>query len=635
MGTLRERKGEGNMYKLSCWVSVALVLCSIGPVMAQNRLDEYGAIARLTGEDNPESIDQQMFEQLSQWLSHPLPLNHSSRSRLLSSGLFTPYQVASLIDCRERSGDILSLAELALIDGFSTETAAALAPFITFRSDALPGRSDKDGRQGSGNSGVHRLQFRNSVRLPRGGGIELNYGMKYRLTAANGIEAGIGVSRGFTDRNYWPSGGTFFLAYYGKNHLRKVVVGDYNLRFGQGLAVWTGFSISSVSFPDTFYRRSYGISPCVSYSTGSSLKGVAADFLFGKFTLALSMGLEGFDKALSRKLSGKDFPTEKLSLSPCANLSWTGRNITASFTVAGTSGSLGKDGNAAGFSDVILSGDFRCCVRGVDIFSETAFNAVRGEVSAIAGTVFRPRDLLEVGFFAKYQKDTWSIASGGRFSAGRKVALAGESGFGSTVARHSGNFTVEGNWFDYEKFKGEKSGGQIRLTFNYFLRLNSLVSLDFRLCQRNRTAGERNRSELRSRFVWSDGTWTAAAVADVVHCSDFGVLGYAEGGRSSGKFSCNVRAGAFRIDNWEDRLYVYERDMPGNFNVPSFRGRGCWISAFFSFKPSRTLRLYLRTCYTGYPFEEAQKNSRPARTEVKVGVVLEIRARESSVSYPD
>ena len=266
MGTLRERKGEGNMYKLSCWVSVALVLCSFGPVMAQNRLDEYGAIARLTGEDNPESIDQQMFEQLSQWLSHPLPLNHSSRSRLLSSGLFTPYQVASLIDCRERSGDILSLAELALIDGFSTETADALAPFITFRSDALPGRSDEDGRQGAGASAVHKLQFRNSVRLPRDGGIELNYGMKYRLTAANGIEAGIGVSRGFTDRNYWPSGGTFFLAYYGKNHLGKVVVGDYNLRFGQGLAVWTGFSISSVSFPDTFYRRSYGISPCVSYS---------------------------------------------------------------------------------------------------------------------------------------------------------------------------------------------------------------------------------------------------------------------------------------------------------------------------------------------------------------------------------
>ena len=197
MGTLRERKGEGNMYKLSCWVSVALVLYSIGPVMAQNRLDEYGAIARLTGEDNPESIDQQMFERLSQWLSHPLPLNHSSSSRLLSSGLFTPYQVASLIDCRERSGDILSLAELALIDGFSAETAAALAPFITFRSDALPGHSDEDGRQGAGASGVHKLQFRNSVRLPRDGGIELNYGMKYRLTAANGIEAGIGGEQRF------------------------------------------------------------------------------------------------------------------------------------------------------------------------------------------------------------------------------------------------------------------------------------------------------------------------------------------------------------------------------------------------------------------------------------------------------
>ena len=644
---------------VSFWVSFALVLCTLGTALGQDRTDvsgdvdrirenerhkvpdEYGAIVRLTGEDNPENIDSQTFEQLSQWLSHPLPLNLSSRSRLLSSGLFTPYQAATITDYRERSGDILSLAELALIDGFSSETAAALAPFITFRSDALPGQAGGEARGGKASGSLHKLQFRNSVRLPRGEGCELNYGMKYRLTAANGIEAGIALGRGYMDKDYWPAGGTFFLAYYGKDRLGKVVVGDYNLRFGQGLAVWTGFRMSSVSFPDSFYRRSYGISPCISYSTGTSLKGVAADFVFGKFTLALSLGLEGLDNALARKLSGKDFPEEDLSLSPCANLAWTGRNITASFTVAGTSGALKGEGSAGRFSDVILSGDFRCCVRGVDIFSEAAFNAVRGEASAIAGTVFRPGDRLEAGVFAKYLKDTWCIALGGRFSAGRKVSLAGESGFGSTVARHSGNFTLEGTWFDYEKYKGTESGGQIRLTFNYFLRLSPFISLDFRLTQRNRTAGERNRSQLRSRFVWTDGIWRAAAVADVVHCSDFGVLGYAEGGHSSGKFSCHLRAGAFRIDNWEDRIYVYERDMPGNFNVPAFRGRGLWVSAYFSFKPSGVLRLYLRTGCTGYPFEEDQKNFRPARTEVKVGAVLEIKesrpkpkSRESSVSYP-
>ena len=88
--------------------------------------------------------------------------------------------------------------------------------------------------------------------------------MKYRLSCENGIEAGIGLNRSYTEKKYWPAGGTFFLAYYGKGHLGKILVGDHNLRFGQGLAVWTGFSMSSITFPESFFRRSYGISPCIS-----------------------------------------------------------------------------------------------------------------------------------------------------------------------------------------------------------------------------------------------------------------------------------------------------------------------------------------------------------------------------------
>lgn len=632
------------MYRVFLCVSISLALCPV--VLAQRGLDEYEAIARLTGEDAPEDIDAQTFEQLSWFYSHPLPVNSSSRSRLLASGLFTAYQVATLLDYRERCGDILSGAELALIDGFSAETVSALAPFITLKKDSSTGRT------GIGSGSIHKLHFRNSVRIPfpsegdtspgasRTSGEqnspEIAYGMKYRLSCPGGIEVGIGLNRGYTDKTYWPPGATFFLAYYGKNHLGKVVIGDYSIRFAQGLAVWTGFSMSSISFPESFYRRSHGISPCISYSTGSSVKGVAADFIFGKFTLALSVGLGGFDKALSKKLSGKDFPVESLSVRPCANLAWTLRNITASVTLTAATGPLGRGGRTGRFSDVIVSGDCRCCVRGVDFFSEVACNAIRQEVSAIAGAVFHPKNLMEIGLCAKYLKDTYTAVAGGRFSVGRKVSIAGKSGFGSTVAKHSGNFTLESVWYDYGKFKGTTNGGQIRLTVNYYLRLTPFISLDFRLSQRTRTAGERNRSELRTRFVWTDGLWTAAAVADVVHCSDFGVLGYAEGGHSAGRFSSFLRAGAFRIDSWEDRIYVYERDMPGNFSVPAFRGRGFWVSAYCSFKPARGIKLFLRTACTGYPFEDMQqKNFRPGRTEVKVGAVLELRSRESSIPSPD
>ena len=82
--------------------------------------DRMGAILYLCGAESEEELDEQEVERFSGFLSRPLEINIASRSRLLSSGLMSQYQVASLCDYRSRSGDILSVAELALVDGFGS-----------------------------------------------------------------------------------------------------------------------------------------------------------------------------------------------------------------------------------------------------------------------------------------------------------------------------------------------------------------------------------------------------------------------------------------------------------------------------------------------------------------------------------
>ena len=72
------------------------------------------AIARLAGAEDIEALDPSEVEMYEYLAAHPLDLNRSSRAKLLSTGLFTPFQVASLLDYRDDSGDILSLTELSI-----------------------------------------------------------------------------------------------------------------------------------------------------------------------------------------------------------------------------------------------------------------------------------------------------------------------------------------------------------------------------------------------------------------------------------------------------------------------------------------------------------------------------------------
>jgi hypothetical protein len=67
----------------------------------------------------------------------------------------------------------------------------------------------------------------------------------------------------------------------------------------------------------------------------------------------------------------------------------------------------------------------------------------------------------------------------------------------------------------------------------------------------------------------------------------------------------------FAVDNWDDRIYVYERDAPGSFNVPAFYGRGLWTSVYLSWKYSRSGSLSLRGIY-----------KKPGNAELKIQLGL-------------
>ena len=113
------------------------------PSKAQS-MDFMGSVLVLTGASSEEELDEQEVERFQRYLSHPLELNLSGRSRLVSSGLLSRYQIASLEDYRSRYGDVLSFAELAAVEGFGEEYVRALRPFVSLSSGSLPGQPVED-----------------------------------------------------------------------------------------------------------------------------------------------------------------------------------------------------------------------------------------------------------------------------------------------------------------------------------------------------------------------------------------------------------------------------------------------------------------------------------------------------------
>ena len=146
---------------------------------------------------------------------------------------------------------------------------------------------------------------------------------------------------------------------------------------------------------------------------------------------------------------------------------------------------------------------------------------------------------------------------------------------------------------------------------------------EFRVTERLRTWGLKSRTDIRADLSYEHGSWVASVRGNVLAADGIGMLGYAEGGyKVRENLKIYIRQGVFRVDDWDDRIYVYERDAPGNFNVPAFYGRGVWGSFYVAARFARWGSAYLRASYTTYPL--MHENKKPGKVELKFQLTLHL-----------
>ena len=513
-------------------------------------------ITYLTGASAPEELEVEVVERWTALAARPVRINLATEARLASCGLFSRYQAASVADYRRTSGDILSVAELALLDGFGEETARALAPFVSFETRAAPGRSSLE--KGRVRTEVHARSILQESEGDRNG----NYALKLRTGDEDRWLASAAAKKAAGAR-LWPqrdlSGS---VAVYGRRLPFSLVLGDFNARFGQGLLLWSGFSLSGVQSAAAMDRHPSGLSPAWTLSPGAAHRGAAADIILGRFVLS---GFWSYGKC-----SG-------------ANLTWLARG-----------GQLGL--TALPGSRVSL--DWRWSFGRWDLFGEVADDFGNRVLAAVAGVAWNPAYQVRLAASVRdYPADFDGSLAGALRSSTRS---ADERGAAFALDYKKLTFTAD------VAVHPSKSTGMCKAVLKYSPQLTEALSFTFRAVSRYRPHDTYPwRNELRAEgLLASSGGLSLKGCASFCRSAGFAWLTYLEPGykieTDSLRWSVYLRGTAFVVDDWEDRIYIYERDIQGAFSVPAYYGRGCSLSAVTSLK-IKSFTFGARVYATAYP----------------------------------
>ena len=558
-----------------------LIFLMIKPLTAVAQDEDcVSAVAKFLGVTDLEEADSYEVERLSDYFHSPIAINRSSMSDLEKSGLFTFYQIVSLTDYRSRHGDVLSFTELSSVDGFTQGIVRSLSPFVSLDGGKMPGGTAKM-------SVRQELAARNAYKSDDGD--SYMYGGRYRLVSEL-LEVGLSASRSYDSKVHYPDVWSGNVSW---NHARgRLIAGDFNARFGQGLCLWNSAVFSSLSLPSAYMRKPTGISPTNSFTGSSALTGVAGDLYFGKWKMSSMLALPGI-KAL-----------ENVSVMPAINIARYGSYGMLSVT------------QVVSFSDVFsdlfripqmkTSADAAVCIRGVNIFWETAFDWVDKSLAVVCGTDFMASEKVRMAFLLKYLP-----AEG--FANDYGVAMSGEV----ALRRLSGNLSFEGSYYPEPKSKETDTCCQFKVQTEWGYKFSDRFMMEIRVKERIRTWGFRYRTDVRIGAQFKTEMMTLVARFNALSCDKTGLLGYVEGGYTPVKLSAFLRLGVFRVDDWDDRIYVYERDAPSSFNVPAYYGRGVWTAAYMNYHPFEWLRVYLRASYVSYVFMPDEKR-KPGKAELKL-----------------
>jgi hypothetical protein len=620
------------------------------------------------GEELSDDADiQDVLDDLENLIQNPLNINQATPEELMRLYFLSEVQINNLIMYREKSGQIYSLYEMASLDGFSVDILQKIEPFISFDAEEMSVKMKKT-------SGDLFIRGTRSFSNPQENqsnneGSPERYYLRLKQSISNleyGLVAEKDPGEAFfsqSNKHGFDYNSAFVNFKIGRKD-NRIFMGDYHLRFGQGLVAWQGFSMGKSSETTQIFRSAQGIRSYSSTDENLFFRGFAGQFKFGQFTFHPFVSLNKLDANLDTlnekayfgafQTSGYHRAGSEISGENAVNQLSGGGHVSYSynrwsFGVTSIynrynvemirSDELYNQFLPEGRESMVTGLDWKGSVKKVFLFGEAAISSGNGK-AFLTGAMLKPASNMELSLVYRNVNKTYFSYFSNAFIESSKVNDEHAFYLGTKIfpaARwiiwaYADFFSHQ--WLKYQT-AAPSDGTEFfaQLAFNqsqrtkFYLRffqedkgqkviLEGLKYNEQQLINRlrfNFSHSVNNQLSLKSRIEMS---WYSKQISEkgVLICQD---LVYMPVEKS---FSMNGRLAYFHTDGYNSRLYAYENDVLYSFSIPALYGKGIRTYMNFQKNFSKSLTFWLKLAST-YKFAQSdgeQGFDASSKTEIRV-----------------
>lgn len=652
------------------YLLVLFFLGSISPIWAQSRVPKDEAIEKILSylsENDEQELD---FESLSFKLNYrfdnPININGCTDEALSELALFSAIQIMSIIDYREKNGAYVSLLELKLVEGLNKELILLSIPFLKASTVNITDKSLNFKSLSSKGRNTIRLKYQRVLekqdpyRLDENGnqkylGVVDKVYFNYKYQFSNKVRAGITAEKDAGEPFFKSPNQKGFDFYSGfiqiQNHgiIKSLVVGDYALQFGQGLAIWNGFGMGKSSMVTNVTKFGKGVDKYSSTDENNFFRGVATTLKIKDFDLSVFGSYKAIDAsaesdtleneidlftafdntglhATERQFEKKDAIHQ---LFYGLDLSYRFKNLKVGVNLVKyqfshallASDKLYKKYEFNGQENTNASLHYQWNLNKIFLSGELATDR-QLKLALSQNVVFNLSSKVGLAVLYRYFDKQYQALYSGAFSEGSKVQ--NEQGFYTGIQLSPFKNWVFKGYIDFYKFPWLKyqvskpsNGLDFLLIAEYNLSNNFNFNMKFKAEDKLKDISSETdfiarqswvkKKQFRIHFNYGDHDLfhfkTRLEYSWYQHVEkEKGVLAYQDLIYDWKRFplKTSLRFLIFDTDGYHSRIYTFENDLLYNFAIPSFSDQGIRSYLLLKYDIHKSLTLWLKYGITVY-----------------------------------
>ncbi|TAF65708.1 MAG: helix-hairpin-helix domain-containing protein [Cytophagales bacterium] len=279
-----------------------------------------------TDADNIGNYDD-VYESLYQLYTTPLNLNQADREELAFLYLLSEAQINSLLAYRQTYGKLLSIYELQAIPNFDLATIEKILPFVEVAETDISKDAQPLWKRILHERDNHYLLWRSNTfaeekqgftpppndSTQRYQGDPFYQYLRYRVQHPRDFSLGFTLEKDAGEANL--DFFSFHAYFEQQGKWKKIIIGDYQLGFGQNILFAAGFQVGKGTETVSTLRRSHiGIRPFTSTLEMNFLRGVAFTYQWNNIEITPFYSLAPRDANLVEETQSLDSLEEEAAL---------------------------------------------------------------------------------------------------------------------------------------------------------------------------------------------------------------------------------------------------------------------------------------------------------------------------------